>query len=279
MPGRDERINAGWPAYEEALKANKVKLRDAHLPGHAARLQQRHHAALRRRCGEAGVAAHGRLLQQVSPHVTRGSPPLTLGRAFIEAAKRRPSAFCMADSTGQELTFARALTASLLLAGVIRRTTPGQRYVGLLLPASVGGALANVATTLAGKVAGEPELYRRPRRDGGRDRTLRHQERSSRPRLPREGRHRADRRDGVPRGRPEGDPARESCGRRSPHGCCPYAARRGSMRARRDADALATVIFSSGSTGIPKGVMLTHRNILANVDADSAGLPPDGPTT
>jgi acyl-[acyl-carrier-protein]-phospholipid O-acyltransferase/long-chain-fatty-acid--[acyl-carrier-protein] ligase len=34
-----------------------------------------------------------------------------------------------------------------------------------------------------------------------------------------------------------------------------------------DGDALATVIFSSGSTGVPKGVMLTHRNILANVDA------------
>src|SRR4029077_20029761 len=31
-------------------------------------------------------------------------------------------------------------------------------------------------------------------------------------------------------------------------------------------DALATVIFSSGSTGVPKGVMLTHRNILSNVD-------------
>jgi len=37
--------------------------------------------------------------------------------------------------------------------------------------------------------------------------------------------------------------------------------------ARSDGDALATVIFSSGSTGVPKGVMLTHRNILANVDA------------
>ena len=31
-------------------------------------------------------------------------------------------------------------------------------------------------------------------------------------------------------------------------------------------DDLATIIFSSGSTGIPKGVMLTHRNILSNID-------------
>jgi acyl-[acyl-carrier-protein]-phospholipid O-acyltransferase/long-chain-fatty-acid--[acyl-carrier-protein] ligase len=36
---------------------------------------------------------------------------------------------------------------------------------------------------------------------------------------------------------------------------------------RIDGETLATVIFSSGSTGVPKGVMLTHRNILANVDA------------
>src|SRR5260221_483385 len=32
-------------------------------------------------------------------------------------------------------------------------------------------------------------------------------------------------------------------------------------------DALATIIFSSGSTGVPKGVMLTHANIVSNIDA------------
>jgi acyl-[acyl-carrier-protein]-phospholipid O-acyltransferase/long-chain-fatty-acid--[acyl-carrier-protein] ligase len=33
------------------------------------------------------------------------------------------------------------------------------------------------------------------------------------------------------------------------------------------ADDLTSVIFSSGSTGIPKGVMLSHRNILSNIDS------------
>ena len=58
----------------------------------------------------------------------------------------------MADSTGRELTFGRALVGALLLARAIRRRVPGGESIGLLLPASVGGALANIAASFAGRV-------------------------------------------------------------------------------------------------------------------------------
>jgi acyl-[acyl-carrier-protein]-phospholipid O-acyltransferase/long-chain-fatty-acid--[acyl-carrier-protein] ligase len=76
----------------------------------------------------------------------------TLGSRFLRTAKRRWSSFCIADSTGRELTFGRALVGSLLLARAIARHAPRDTTIGLLLPASVGGALANVAVTFAGKI-------------------------------------------------------------------------------------------------------------------------------
>jgi acyl-[acyl-carrier-protein]-phospholipid O-acyltransferase / long-chain-fatty-acid--[acyl-carrier-protein] ligase len=45
----------------------------------------------------------------------------------------------------------------------------------------------------------------------------------------------------------------------------PFLLTRRYVKARKPDD-LATVIFSSGSTGAPKGVMLSHRNIAANVE-------------
>jgi acyl-[acyl-carrier-protein]-phospholipid O-acyltransferase/long-chain-fatty-acid--[acyl-carrier-protein] ligase len=71
--------------------------------------------------------------------------PDTLGSRFLRTARRRWSSFCMADSTGRELTFGRALVASLLLSRAIRARVPADTTIGLLLPASVGGALANIA--------------------------------------------------------------------------------------------------------------------------------------
>jgi acyl-[acyl-carrier-protein]-phospholipid O-acyltransferase/long-chain-fatty-acid--[acyl-carrier-protein] ligase len=76
----------------------------------------------------------------------------TLASAFIRTARRRWGAFCLADSSGLSMTFGRALVSSLLLGEWIR-THVRESNIGLLLPASAGGALANVGTAIAGKVA------------------------------------------------------------------------------------------------------------------------------
>ena len=68
-------------------------------------------------------------------------------------AKRRWSKFCMADSSGTIADLrarARRRSAALALAAEAHCR---EKNIGLLLPSSVGGALANIAVTLSGKVA------------------------------------------------------------------------------------------------------------------------------
>ena len=91
-----------------------------------------------------------------------------------------------------------------------------------------------------------------------------------------EGRPRADARHGLPRRPAAGDARAFRRPRCSPRrGCCPRALVERLFLPGSDADALATIIFSSGSTGVPKGVMLTHRNVLANIDAADRALQAD----
>ena len=58
----------------------------------------------------------------------------------------------MADSSGRVLTYGRALTGSLLVSNWVRKNRQSEKMIGLLLPSSVGGALANTGVMIAGKV-------------------------------------------------------------------------------------------------------------------------------
>ncbi|MGQ7286435.1 acyl-[ACP]--phospholipid O-acyltransferase [Vreelandella venusta] len=74
----------------------------------------------------------------------------SLPDAWIRSVKRNLTAQALTDSLSRPLTAGQALTASLLIAKRIHTLTPEQN-VGLLLPNSSAGALANMATLLAGK--------------------------------------------------------------------------------------------------------------------------------
>ena len=57
----------------------------------------------------------------------------------------------LGDATKPHVSCSQALIGAIALARALRTHWDGQHTVGLLLPPSVGGALANVAATLSGR--------------------------------------------------------------------------------------------------------------------------------
>jgi acyl-[acyl-carrier-protein]-phospholipid O-acyltransferase/long-chain-fatty-acid--[acyl-carrier-protein] ligase len=191
----------------------------------------------------------------------------SLGRQFVRTAKHQWRSFSMADARTKPMTFGRVLVAALLLSRWIRHRYQRESNIGLLLPASVGGALANLGASLAGTVpvnlnftAGRESMATAIDRCG--IRTIL----SSRRFLAKAGIEPFEGMvflEDVMKDFSRGEKLRMLAAA----WLLPAWAINRLFVDRVEGDALATVIFSSGSTGVPKGVMLTHRNILANVDA------------
>ena len=75
-----------------------------------------------------------------------------LWQSFIYTARRHPFRFAMADGQRPRLNYFQALAGALVLARRLRKLWQGQEMVGVLLPPSVPGALVNFAAMLMGKV-------------------------------------------------------------------------------------------------------------------------------
>ncbi len=76
----------------------------------------------------------------------------TLQRQFIRTARRHSRRFAMADAQNAKVNFGNALVRAIFLARRLNKIWAGQKMVGLLLPPSVPGALVNYAALLCGKV-------------------------------------------------------------------------------------------------------------------------------
>jgi len=80
----------------------------------------------------------------------RHMKPLT--RSFVRAARRWPRRFAMADGRTPKLTYGDSLVKTVFLARRLRPFWRDQKMVGVLLPPSIPGALVNWAALLLGKV-------------------------------------------------------------------------------------------------------------------------------
>jgi acyl-[acyl-carrier-protein]-phospholipid O-acyltransferase / long-chain-fatty-acid--[acyl-carrier-protein] ligase len=190
-----------------------------------------------------------------------------LGRAFVQSARRHPFRFAMGDQRTPRLNFLSALARTVYLARRLRPHWEGQEKVGILLPPSIGGTLVNFAALVMGKVpvnlnyTASTEVIASSVRQCGITTIVSSEAFLDKVKLelpfpP----LRLEAIAGQPRATERLASLVMSC-----FLPIPWLERALGCQRRVGMDDLATVIFSSGSTGDPKGVMLSHFNIAANV--------------
>ena len=192
----------------------------------------------------------------------------TLHRAFLDTARRYPLRFAIADQRVPKLRFGAARTRTVFLARRLKALWEGQEMVGILLPPSVPAALVNFAALLCGKIpvnlnyTASNEILASCARQCALQTVV-----TSKAFLER-----------VPLQVPAKALLLEDLAA-NPRvfekvlallmsWCLPARWLEATLGQKKPAalDDLATVIFSSGSTGDPKGVMLTHYNIGSNIE-------------
>jgi len=198
----------------------------------------------------------------------------SLGHTAVRAARANWRKLALADADGRELSFGKTLTGALVLRTLLRRRlADDETRVGIALPAGIGSCLANLALTLDRRTTvnlnytAPAHAFRSAREQCGLRTVITSRKFPERlPELP-FGAELIFLEDLLPAAS-RTDQLRAALAARF------LPARQLTGESRHDADDIATILFSSGSTAEPKGVMLSHHNLLANIESFRSVLTP-----
>ncbi len=202
----------------------------------------------------------------------------TISQEWLRVAKRIPGTLAVADSGGVELTHRELLVAVRHLQPLLRRGS--SQNVGLLLPAGVAGVVANLATLMAGKtvvnVNFTASLASLQLAVAKADIQAVVTSRRLVAKLQDRGIDLAGILSQVHVIWME-DVFKSLTIYKKIWGVVMFSLLPMSFLARQassNIDDVAAILFSSGSEGVPKGVMLTHRNIVGNIKQTTTVINP-----
>ncbi len=188
----------------------------------------------------------------------------SLPEQFVRSARKHWTRPCVADVTGKDLTYGRTLIGSILLSQRLAPYTQSTQNVGIMLPPSAAGVLANVAVALMGKTSVNLS-YVVP--DSVRDFAL----------AQAQIKHVITSRAFLEKLNFDTNHSAYLFVEDLIKAITPIEKAKAWIKARLlpmiawrtikeiDPDSTATILFSSGSTGTPKGVMLSHHNLASNL--------------